>query len=125
LSRSLRSNATDLKGSQAKLHCGANRRCTPGQHPTLTYYLRERREEFNWFIHAAVPIFGTVFLFPVLLTALGMGRTLLRFIQPLPYPISLCGPILGAWYFIGLVYLLYLSKRHPRRIQETARIFVD
>ena len=91
----------------------------------VVYYLRDRREEFNWFLHAAVPVFGTVFLLPVLLTALGMGRSLLRFIQPLPYPISLCGPILGVWYFIGLIYLLYLSKRHPRRIQETARIFID
>ena len=91
----------------------------------LVYYLGERREEFNWFVHALVPVSGTILLVPVLLTALGIGQSSLSFVQPLPYPINLCGPILGVWYLIGTIYLVYLSNRHPERLQETARIFVE
>ncbi len=91
----------------------------------MVYYLRERREEFHWLIHGVLPIVGTIFLVPVILTALGLAGSTLKFVTPLPYPISLCGPILGVWYFVGVLYLAYLFARHPERLKETTRIFVE
>jgi hypothetical protein len=72
-----------------------------------------------------LPSIGLVFLVPVLFTATGFGGSVLNFVSPLPYPISLCGPILGAWFFAGILYLAFLSARHPKRLKETRRIFVS
>jgi amino acid transporter len=91
----------------------------------MAYYLRYRREEFNWLVHGVLPLVGTIFLVPVVLTALGLAGSMLKFVTPLPYPISLCGPILGVWYFLGVIYLAYLLARHPERLEETTRIFVE
>lgn len=91
----------------------------------LVYYLRDRRQEFQWVMHALLPIVGIVFFVPVLLTALGVGGAVLTFVKPLPYPISLCGKILATWYFLGAIYLAYLAKRHPERLKQMAHIFVE
>ena len=45
--------------------------------------------------------------------------------MPLPYPINLTGPILLAWYSIGLIYLVWLTRRFPERLLLTAHIFGD
>jgi amino acid transporter len=89
------------------------------------YYLRYRRQEFRWVIHAVLPLIGTAFFVPVILTALGLGSRVLPFVKPLPYPISLCGKILGAWYFLGAIYLVFLLRRHPERLIETSKIYED
>jgi amino acid transporter len=92
---------------------------------SILYYLREQRSEFNWFLHGLLPIAGIVFLIPVLLASLGIGKQFLSFVSPLPYPISLTGPIVAVWFAAGIVYLIYLQVRHPERLQETGRIFVE
>ncbi|GAC1671873.1 MAG: amino acid permease [Candidatus Acidiferrum sp.] len=91
----------------------------------VVYYARDRSPEFCWLIHGVLPVLGVVLLTPVLLTALGLGVSVLRFVAPLPYPISLCGPILGGWFLLGILYLVYLLTRHPERLKETSRIFLD
>jgi len=89
----------------------------------VAYYWRHRRDEFNWLLHGFIPITGAVLLVPILMTALGVGGSLLRFVAPLPHPISLTGPILVVWYSGGLIYLAYLRRHFPERLQRTSEIF--
>lgn len=70
-----------------------------------------------------IPVAGAILLVPILMAALGVGGSLLRFVAPLPYPIKLTGPILIAWYFGGLIYLAYLRHHFPERLQRTTEIF--
>ena len=105
-----------LSGTREALSSGF-----PSKHVSCTvYYWRERREEFNWLWHGLIPVSGAVLLIPILVTALGAGGSLTRFAMPLPYPISLTGPILLVWYSVGVVYLLWLTRRYRERLQLTA-----
>jgi hypothetical protein len=54
-----------------------------------------------------------------------VGIEAFDFVNALPYPISLVGPVVGIWYVIGLVYLVVLMRRHPERLRETGRVFVE
>jgi amino acid transporter len=89
------------------------------------YYARFRRAEFNWLLHGVIPIAGSLLLIPVVLTALGIGQSVFHFIAPLPYPVSLCGPILGSWFVAGLIYLSYLTLKDPERLRQMRKVFVD
>ena len=57
--------------------------------------------------------------------AIGVGGSVFDFISPLPYPFSVVGPVVGIWYVIGIVYLIYLYARKPERVRDTARVFVE
>lgn len=92
---------------------------------SLLFYLRERRHEFNWLLHGVIPVFGTLVMIPVLFTSLGIGSQIFSFVSPLPYPISLTGPIVAVWLGIGIIYLIYLARRHPERLRDTGRVFVE
>jgi amino acid transporter len=89
------------------------------------YFLRVRRHEFRWFIHGVLPIVGIAFMMPVLATVLGIGARTWRFVAPLPYPVSLCGPILAAWFGVGVAYLAYVGYHAPQKLAQTATIFSD
>jgi amino acid transporter len=91
----------------------------------ISYYWRYRPKEFRWLLHGLLPLGGAILLIPVLLTALGVSVSFLKFITPLPYPISLIGPILGIWFVVGLICLTYAYARHPERLEETTRIFLE
>ena len=47
------------------------------------------------------------------------------FVSQLPYPFSVVGPVVGIWYVIGIVYLIYLYARKPERVRDTARVFIE
>jgi amino acid transporter len=87
------------------------------------YYYRRRRSEMNWLVHAVIPVLGMAFLVPAFVT--GAGIHLFSFVAPLSYPLNLAGPIVGAWYAVGIGLMIYLLVRHPERISQTATIFVD
>jgi amino acid transporter len=89
----------------------------------FVYYLRFRRGEFNWALHFVIPLLGIAAFVPAFLT--GAGLPAFSFISRLPTPLSYAGPAAAIWMAIGIVYLLYLRARHPKRIEETRRIFVD
>jgi hypothetical protein len=74
-------------------------------------------------MHAIIPVLGILVFIPVFLTAAGIPA--FKFVAKLSYPISLAGPIVGIWMVLGVVYLVYLNNRHPDRLAETGRIFLD
>ncbi len=89
------------------------------------FYLRRRRAEFHWLRHLVIPALGIAAFLPAWFTAMGIGAPVLKFVTPLSYPSSLTGPVIGIWYLIGIAVLAYLYLRHPRRLHEMRRVFVD
>lgn len=110
--------ATLISGVMIAIYMVINLSCT-------LYYLRERRSEFNLFLHGLIPLGGLIFLVPVLFASFGIGKSIFSFVSPLPDPLSLAGPAAAIWYTAGVVYLIYLYRRHPERIEETRQIFID
>ena len=89
----------------------------------IVYYLRYRREEFNWILHLLIPLLGIAAFVPAFLAAVGLP--VFSFISRLPKPLAYAGPAAGIWMVIGIIYMVYLLLRHPQRIKETRRIFID
>jgi amino acid transporter len=89
----------------------------------LVFYLRERRSEFNPLLHGVIPVLGIVAFVPAFFTAVGIK--VFSFVVRLPYPISLVGPVVGIWYLVGVVYLIYLLLAQPQRIEDTAKVFIE
>jgi len=68
-------------------------------------------------------ILGIVLFVPAFFADLGIK--LFSFISPLTYPLSLAGIVIGAWYALGVVMVIFFALRHPRRIADTAKVFMD
>jgi amino acid transporter len=91
----------------------------------IVFYLRERRSEFNVWLHLVFPVLGILVFIPAWFTALGIGKGLFNWVSPLPYPLNRAGLVVAIWFAIGIVFLLWLNARHPERIRETGRVFLD
>jgi amino acid transporter len=89
----------------------------------IAYYWRFQRQEANLVMHGLIPILGIAVFIPVFLTAAGIPA--FKFVAKLAYPISLAGPVVGVWMVLGVAYLAYLHYRHPDRVEQTGRIFID
>jgi hypothetical protein len=33
--------------------------------------------------------------------------------------------VVGIWFALGIVFLIWLTARHPERIRETGRVFLE
>jgi amino acid transporter len=91
----------------------------------LLFYLREHRSEFNFLMHGVIPLAGIAAFVPAFFTGIGVGKSVFSFVTKLPAPYTLVGPIDGIGMGVGVLYMLYLYARHPERIRETGRIFLD
>jgi amino acid transporter len=89
----------------------------------IGYFQREGRGEFNFVLHIVCPVLGVAAFVPAWLTAAGIPA--FDFITKLPAPLSYAGPAAAIWMVIGILYVIYLSKRHPQRIADVARIHLD
>lgn len=87
------------------------------------YFLRRRRELLKPVRHLLFPLLGIVAFVPALLTAAGLP--VFDFVSELTAPVSYAGPVVGVWMAAGVVVLIVLSRRHPGRIAETARVHLD
>jgi hypothetical protein len=91
----------------------------------LLFYARRARSEFNWLLHAVIPVLGIVAFLPAWFTAMGIGGSVLKFVAPLSYPSSETGLIISIWFLLGIGALIYLYIRHPSRLPEMRRVFTD
>jgi amino acid transporter len=91
----------------------------------LLFYLRERRSEFNVVLHGLVPLAGIAAFVPAFFTAVGIGKSVFKFVSNLPAPLTLVGPVDGIAMGVGVLYLIYLYLTHPERIRDTGRIFYE
>jgi amino acid transporter len=89
----------------------------------IGYYWRKQRASFNWLTNGVLPVVGSLVLLPVLAAAIGVGASWLKFVSPLPYPVSEAGLAVGIWFAIGVVYLVYLAVRHPGRVRAMGQVF--
>ncbi|HEY1919532.1 MAG TPA: APC family permease [Streptosporangiaceae bacterium] len=107
---------TIITGAIVPIYIAVNLAC-------IAFFWRERRSEFNVIKHVLFPVLGIVLFVPAFFTDLGIK--LFKFVSPLAYPYSLAGIIIGAWYALGVALLIYYAVRHPERIRETARVFME
>jgi amino acid transporter len=91
----------------------------------VLFYLRERRSEFNVLLHAVLPLAGIAAFVPAFFTAVGIGKSVFSFVNPLPAPLTLVGPVDGIAMGVGVLYLIYLYLTHPERIKDTGKIFIE
>ncbi len=80
------------------------------------FYSREHRESFNVLRHIVVPLIPfIVLIFPILA----------QFIPAPAAPYNLAGPIVAAWFVIGLVAVVVLSMRTPEALASSNKIYVE
>jgi amino acid transporter len=91
----------------------------------IGYFRRAGRAEFNPLLHLVVPVLGVLAFVPAWLTAAGLRVPGLSFITALSPPTSYAGPAAGIWMGLGVVYLLVLRRRNPRRVTDVARVHLD
>jgi amino acid transporter len=89
----------------------------------ITYYWRFQRQHANIWLHGVIPFLGIVAFVPAFLAAGGLR--IFSFISQLSYPSSLAGLVDGIWLLIGVALLVYLRARHPDRLAQTGRIFIE
>ena len=86
-------------------------------------FFARRGRGFNPLLHLIIPLLGIAAFVPAWLTAAGID--VFSFISPLPSPYSYMGPGVGGFMIIGVIYLIYLYRRHPRRVVDVGLVHVD
>jgi amino acid transporter len=86
-------------------------------------FFARRRSGFNPLLHLVIPVLGILAFVPAWLTAAGID--VFSFISPLPVPYSYMGPGVAGFMIIGVIYLIYLYRRHPRRVVEVGLVHLD
>jgi amino acid transporter len=90
----------------------------------IGYFSRRRHGAgVNPVLHVLVPVLGILTFIPAWLTAAGLK--VFSFIAPLSPPYSYMGPGVAAFMVAGVVYLIYLYARDPRRVAEVGLVHVD
>jgi amino acid transporter len=89
----------------------------------IVFFLRERRHEFNVIKHLILPVLGIALFVPGFFT--GLGIPVFKFVSKLSYPLNLAGIVIIVWYAIGVVLMIYFSVRHPDRIRNTSKVFIE
>ena len=79
---------------------------------------------FNPWLHGVIPVLGILAFVPAWLTAAGIDVDR-KYITPFSPPISYMGPGVAGFMIIGVIYLIYLYRRHPRRVVEVGLVHID
>jgi amino acid transporter len=86
-------------------------------------FFARRRRAFNWISHLIIPILGIAAFVPAWLTSAGIK--VFSFVTPLAPPDSYMAPGVAGWMVVGVIYLVYLYLRDPRRITEVGLVHLD
>ena len=86
-------------------------------------FFARRGRGFNWLSHLIIPLLGIATFVPAWLTAAGIK--VFPFVAPLSPPLSYMGPGVAGWMVVGVLYLIYLYRRDPRRVLEVGLVHLD
>jgi amino acid transporter len=78
---------------------------------------------WNPLLHLIIPLLGIAAFLPAWLTAAGIRA--FSFVAPLTPPSSYMGPGVAGFMFVGVIYLIYLYRRHPERVTEVGLVHID
>jgi amino acid transporter len=83
----------------------------------IAHYLGPRRQQFNVFLHAILPIGGIVlFFFPLYYQFYKVPPT---------YPIKYANWVAIAWVILGVVLTVFVVLWRPDRLRDIDRVYVD
>jgi amino acid transporter len=88
-------------------------------------YFARRAHSFNLISHLLVPVIGIAAFIPAWLAGAGIKAPGLSFITPLSAPLSYMGPAVAIWMILGVIYLIYLYLREPRRVVDVGLVHLD
>jgi len=88
----------------------------------IGYFARPGRG-FNVVSHLVIPLLGIATFVPAWLTSAGLK--VFSFVVPLSPPYSYMGPGVAGFMVLGLIYLIYLYRRHPQRVVEVGLVHLD
>lgn len=88
------------------------------------YFWRQRRSDFNVFLHVVCPLLSLVFLIPVLVASFGLNFGNLG-IVPLTGDAEWTPLIALIWFLIGLGFMIAFKLNHPERLSSLGKLFGD
>ena len=91
----------------------------------IGFFARSRDHKFKIVSHLIIPVLGIAVFVPAWCAGAGVKIAGIRWISPLPTPLSYMGPAVGVWMVIGLAYLVYLYLTHPQRVIDVGLIHLD
>jgi amino acid transporter len=86
-------------------------------------FFARRRGGFNPLLHLIFPVLGIITFVPAWLTSAGIKA--FSFVAPLAPPYSYMGPGVAGFMILGVIYLIYLYRRDPRRVVEVGLVHLD
>jgi amino acid transporter len=87
---------------------------------------RSRRgpgRRWNPLLHLIIPLAGIAAFVPAWLTSAGIR--VFSFVVPLTAPSSYMGPGVAGFMVVGVIYLIYLYVRDPRRVTQVGLVHID
>lgn len=88
------------------------------------YYWRERRQEFNYWLHLLIPAIVAAIFIPVEIAAFGIDFAGLG-IAPVEGPAKAGLWLAFGWMLIGAIYLLYLKANNISGVHQLGSVFRD
>jgi amino acid transporter len=88
----------------------------------IGFFARAARRP-NPVLWLVIPILGIITFVPAWLTSAGIKA--FSFVAKLSPPYSYLGPGVAGWMVVGLIYLVYLYRRDPRRVVEVGLVHLD
>ena len=90
---------------------------------TCIGFFARRGSNFNWLLHLVIPVLGIAAFVPAWLTSAGLK--VFSFVAPLSPPEAYMGPGVAGFMIVGVIYLVYLYRRHPQRVVEVGLVHLD